>query len=158
MPRNDNTWKHLLESHRHRRPTRTRRACDRVPNMASPRDRAIQRLVLVIALLCALAVPARAGYEEGRAAYQRGDYATAVREWRPLAERGDADAQYALGVMYHYGAGASQDYAEAARWYRLAAAQGDANAQFNLGVMYYKGEGVAVDLAEARRWYQAAAD
>jgi TPR repeat protein len=65
----------------------------------------------------------------------------------PIAEQGDASAQYNLGVMYANGYGVPQDYAEAVRWYRLAAGQGNAKAQYNLGLMYYNGEGVPQDYA-----------
>ena len=92
--------------------------------------------------------------EDGEAAYQRGDYATALQIWRPLADQGDAGAQAWLGLMYDNGHGVTQDYAEAARWYRLAAAQGLALAQFNLGEMYYLGQGVPQDYAEAVKWYR----
>ena len=57
------------------------------------------------------------------AAYDRGDYATAVRGFLVHAEQGDATAQYKLGVMYNYGWGVPEDHAEAVRWYRLAAKQ-----------------------------------
>ncbi len=117
----------------------------------------MQRLVLVVALLCALAVPARAGFDEGLAAYERGDYAAALREFLPLAEQGDATAQFALGLMYDNGEGVPQDDAEAAKWYRRAAEQGDASAQYNLGVMYDNGYGVPQDHAEAVKWYRLAA-
>ena len=99
-----------------------------------------------------------AGLDEGYAAAKAGDYATALREWRPLAERGDARAQHNLGVMYDKGEGVAKDAAEAVRWFRKAANQGDAQAQHNLGVMYANGEGVAKDAAEAVRWYRKAAD
>ncbi len=56
------------------------------------------RVVAIAILLSLLATPAWAGFAEGVAAYERGDYATALREWRPLAEQGDAEAQYNLGV------------------------------------------------------------
>ncbi|MBI3039708.1 sel1 repeat family protein [bacterium] len=59
-----------------------------------------------------------------------------------LAQRGYADAQDLLGVMYKLGDGVSKDYKEAEKWLRLAASQGDSDAQHNLGVMYYNGEGV----------------
>ncbi len=91
------------------------------------------------------------------AAYQPGDYATALREWRPLAERGNAKAQFNLGVMYRIGEGVPQDDAEAARWYSKAAEQGDANAQNNLGVMYRIGLGVPQDYAHAHMWFNLAA-
>ncbi len=63
------------------------------------------------------------------AAYQRGDYATALREWRALAEQGDAKAQFNLGIMYSNGQGVPQDYAEALQWYRKAAIQGHPKAK-----------------------------
>ena len=92
-----------------------------------------------------LTTSAWAGFDEGVAAYNRGDYATAVEEWLPIAEQGNADAQYNLGIMYDNGYGVPQDYAEAVRWYRLAAEQGYAKAQFVLGVMYDNGRGVPQD-------------
>jgi TPR repeat protein len=107
--------------------------------------------------LAALA-PMRANVPDGVAAYNRGDYATASREMKSLAEQGFAKAQYNLGVMYDKGRGVPQDYAEAARWYRKAAEQGDADAQFNLGIMYDKGRGVPQDYAVAAKWYRRAAE
>ena len=76
-----------------------------------------------------------APFEDGIAAYGRGDFPAALRLIRPLAERGHASARAALGVMYGAGRGVPQDDAEALRWYRLAAEEGEALAQFNLGVM-----------------------
>ena len=74
----------------------------------------------LIAALCAgftlgLTAPAWAGLDEGVAAYKRGDYATALREWRPLAKQGNAKAQFVLGVMYDKGRGVPQDYAKAGK-------------------------------------------
>ena len=99
-----------------------------------------------------------AGFVEGLNAASKGDYATALREWRPLAEQGDADAQFNLGQMYRMGQGVAQDDAEAMKWYRKAAEQGHAKAQSNLGFMYDKGQGVAQDDAEAVKWYRKAAE
>ncbi len=96
--------------------------------------------------------------DEGEAAYDRGDYATAVRLWRPLAEQGVVTAQNNLGVMYEKGEGVPQDYAEAVKWYRLAAEQGYAIAQFNLGFVYAEGQGVPQDYALAVKWYRLAAE
>ena len=98
------------------------------------------------------------GFAKGLAAYNRSDYAEAMRQWKPLAEQGHADAQNNLGLMYDNGHGVSQDHAAAGRWYRLAAAQGSAIARFNLGVAYANGEGVPQDHAEAVRWYRLAAE
>ena len=75
-------------------------------------------LVLIVAL--GLIRPAWADFQDGQAAYQRGDYQAALREWRPLAEQGNASAQFNLGVMYDNGRGVTQDYAKAFRWYRSA--------------------------------------
>ena len=63
------------------------------------------RIASILILTLVLAAPAQAGLKEGFAAYGRGDYATALREWRPLAEQGDAVAQYLLGHVYDYGHG-----------------------------------------------------
>lgn len=97
-------------------------------------------------------------FDVGLAAYEAGDHASALREWTPLAEQGDAWAQHSLGVMYAKGPGMPQDYAEAAKWFRLAAAQGDAGAQTNLGVMYANGQGVPQDHAVAVKWSRLAAE
>ncbi len=96
-------------------------------------------------------------YQKGVDAYQTGDYLTALREFRELAEQGDARAQTLLGVMYRDGQGVAQDYAEAVKWSRLAAEQGNATAQYNLGVIYGKGQGVAQDYVTAHMWYNIAA-
>ncbi len=98
-----------------------------------------------------------AGLDEGVAAYKRGYYATALREWRPLAEQGVADAQFNLGFMYRNGLGVPQDYAEAVKWYRNAAEQGVAEAQYSLGSMYYNGQGVTQDYVQAHMWLNIAA-
>jgi len=72
-------------------------------------------------------------------AYKRGDYATALRLYRRLADQGKPSAQHNLGVMYAKGEGVPQNHAEAVKWYRRAADQGFARAQYNLGLMYANG-------------------
>ncbi len=99
-----------------------------------------------------------AGDEAGLDAYKKGDYETAYKEWKALAEQGDAEAQTNLGLMYDNGQGVTQDDKEAVKWYRLAAEQGDADAQFNLGVMYENGQGVTQDDKESVKWYRLAAE
>ena len=117
----------------------------------------MKRIISAMVVLIALAAPAWGGFDEGVAAYNRGDYATALREFQPLAELGDVYAQALLGIMYIKGQGVKQDYAEAVRWYRLAADHGYVNAQYNLGNMYETGEGVAQDYVQAYMWYDLAA-
>src|SRR5215471_4551507 len=121
--------------------------------------RMIRHLIMVLVpLLLHVSAPwCWAGVQEGDNAYRRGDYATALREWLPLAQQGDADAQYNLGLMYFNGQGVLQDYGQAMQWSRRAADQGVAPAQYNLGFMYANGQGVPQDYAEALRWYRRAA-
>jgi TPR repeat protein len=95
--------------------------------------------------------------EDGDAAYERGDYATAVQLWRPLAEQGNPEAQFILGQMYNTGRGVSQDYAEAVKWYRRAAEQGDVLSQAVLGAMYGGEEGVPPDYVQSYMWSNLAA-
>ena len=119
----------------------------------------MKNLTIALAFLMTLSLPVSAqDFQKGFAAYEDGDYATALKEWKPLAEAGDASAQYNLALMYRNGKGVPQDYAEAIRWYRLAAEQGHANAQYNLGYVYDTGQGVLQDYAEAVRWYRLAVD
>jgi uncharacterized protein len=114
-------------------------------------------LVRASLMLVAIGGAATAGpLEDAVAAYHRGDYATALRLWHPLAEQGDPDAQFHLGVLLESGQGVLRSDAEAIKWYREAAEQDDAVAQFNLGVMYAKG--VSPNHAEAALWYRLAAD
>ena len=115
----------------------------------------MNRLLILPVLLLTLLVgnPAfSADFQKGMDAFDREDYATALREWKPLAEQGYALAQNNLGVMYEKGQGVSQNYKTAVKWYTLAAEQGYALAQFNLGVMYDKGEGVIQDYVRTHMW------
>ena len=98
-----------------------------------------------------------ADFWKGADAYEKGDYSSALREWKPLAEQGNASAQYNLGLMYDKGQGVPQDDKTAVKWYRLAAKQGDADAQYNLGVMYHEGKGVIQDNVYAHIWWNIAA-
>ena len=96
--------------------------------------------------------------DKGYEAYNDGDYATALNEWKPIAEQGYAFAQYNLGIMYEYGNGVAKDYAEAVKWYRLSAEQGYAIGQYSLGLMYSDGYGVLKDKAEAVKWWRLSAE
>jgi hypothetical protein len=96
--------------------------------------------------------------DAGYAAYEKGNYETALKVLRPLAENGDTRAQSTLGLLYYRGRAVQKDDAEALKWFRLAADRGDAIAEFNLGVMYAEGQGVPQDNDEAAKWYRLAAD
>jgi len=104
------------------------------------------------------AQPSGDPYADGLAAAKRGDYSTAIRLWRPLAEQGHARAQLGLGLCYATGNGMAKDVAEAVRWFQRSAEQGYADAQYFLGLAYHDGKGVPRDYAEAARWYRKAAD
>jgi TPR repeat protein len=120
----------------------------------------MNRLLILPVLLLTLLVgtPAfSADYQKGMTAAQSGDYATALREWTPLAKQGNASAQFNLGLIYRNGQGVSQDYKTALEWYRLAAEQGFADAQNNLGLMYDNGTGVPQNNKTAVKWYRLAA-
>ena len=98
-------------------------------------------LVSVLSLLLALLATSQASadFAQGDAAYRQGDYGTALREFRPLAEQGDARAQARLGLLYYQGDGVPQDFTEALIWLRKAAQQGNAPAQARLGEVYHWG-------------------
>ena len=113
-------------------------------------------LALSFSMLC-LVAPTWADYEAGINAFQRADYATALREWQPLAEQGHAGAQYYLGLLYDFQKGVPQDFSTARKWYEKAAAQGHAGAQNNLGGLYEFGHGVTRNNVLAYMWYSIAA-
>ena len=117
--------------------------------------RILATLVVVVALLFS-AGSAWADFFYGWAAYERGDYVTALKEWRPLAEQGDAATQHNLGLMYANGEGVPENDVKAVEWYSKAAKQGFAAAQYNLGNMYGKGEGVPVNNVRAYMWWSLA--
>ena len=121
--------------------------------------RHLKTLTLLIALLIGnVSIGYTQDYSKGLKAYENGDYAEALRQWKLLAEQGDAFAQHTIGLMYHFGeGGVTQDYKTAVKWYRAAAEQGLAEAQYNLGVVYENGDGVMQDFALAHMWFNIAA-
>lgn len=118
----------------------------------------INLALALLILLLGLAGPARAAeLDDAVAAAHRGDYATALGRLSPLAEKGDARAQFDIGFMHAYGWGVQRNPAEAIAWYRKAAEQGLPVAQHFVGMAYVNGEGVRADDAEAARWFARAA-
>ena len=108
-------------------------------------------------LLGSVGVSASADFQKGLTAVQSGDFATALREWTPLAILGNAAAQYNLGVMYDKGQGVTQDDKIAIKWWKLAAKQGYASAHNNLGFMYANGKGIPQDYILGYMWWYIAA-
>jgi len=105
-------------------------------------------------LLCA-SFSAGADLASAKRAYEQKDYATALKELTPLAEKGDADAQFILGKMYWDGKGVLKDLDQAAKWFRLSAAQGNADAQFFLGSFYLLPH---KDIGEGVKWLRLSAE
>jgi hypothetical protein len=117
--------------------------------------RAISGRGVICAIILALCFAGRAAagaLDDGLAALRDGNYATALRLLRPVAEQGDAGAPFNLGLMYDRGQGVPQDYAAAVSWFRKAVDQGNADAQTVLGLMYQGGEGVPQKHGEAVSW------
>ena len=139
----------------------------------------LRRIAFGLALALLVAVPAAAqNYEKGLAAAERGDYATAHKELRPLAQNGHAAAQYLLAKLYQYGRGVPQDYTEAIKWYSKIAQRDSAThdlkespdplrddnqyffgneAQYWLGLMYFNGQGAQRDFVLAYMWFSLSA-
>ena len=123
------------------------------------RRRAGAALAVVAGLLLSLALahasaPARADMQAGWQAYTAGDYETAIGEWQPLAEAGNFQAAYALGMAYQI----KGEPAQAVPWYEQAASAGLTEAQILLGTMYAEGSEVPRDLVRAYAWLHKAAE
>jgi uncharacterized protein len=119
-------------------------------------------LAFVAAQAFAISVAAAGTPEEdfraGLAAFNSGDFAAALRLWRPLADHNDARSQAGIGFMYHRGLGVKTDDVEAALWLRKAAEQGQAEGQMMLGNLYFFGLGVPQSYAAAYAWCELAQD
>ena len=98
-----------------------------------------------------------ADYARGMNAALNGDYLTAYKEWKPLAEKNEATPQFQLGWLYEKGLGVNLNYDMAAHWYLRAAEQGYAYAQTALGRMYTDGRGINRDVIRAYMWFSIAA-
>jgi TPR repeat protein len=130
----------------------------RGPCYAMTMKRIAKHVFAAVILVLSVAGQAAAGpFEDGLDAASRGDYATAIRLWRPLADQGNAIVQTILGTMYTGGGGIPQDYATAVSWYRRAADQGNPIGQQLLGDMYANGHGVPQDYVLAHMWFNLAA-
>ncbi|MEY8687938.1 protein kinase [Bacteroides sp. AN502(2024)] len=97
-------------------------------------------------------------YQKGIEYYENSLYAEAIPYFEKAAKKGNASAQFKLGVCYAYGEGVDKNPVKAVEWFRKAAEQGHAKAQFNLGVCYANGEGVDKNPGKAVEWYRKAAE
>jgi TPR repeat protein len=92
----------------------------------------------------------------GVAAFKKGDYQTALREWKVGANKGEPEAEYDLGLLYAKGLGVQRDLQVAQQWYEAAATQGNAQAEYSLGQMYAQGWGIPANDASTLRWMEMA--
>ena len=113
-------------------------------------------LLLPLAALSSTALFA-GDLEKGLAAFDVGDYETSLAECQPLADEGNAAAQFCVGRLYANGFGVPMDDAKALYFYGAAADQGYPQAQYNLGVMHANGWGVTMDDEQAAEFYREAA-
>jgi hypothetical protein len=96
--------------------------------------------------------------DDGLAAFQSEDYARALEILLPMAEAGNLEASYTVGVIYDFGRGVNQDDMAAGTWYRIAAENGMAEAQLAMAVLFDSGEGILQSVVEAYAWSSIAAD
>lgn len=117
----------------------------------------LRSIALVLSIVC-LTAPAWADFKKGMDAYQRGDFATALGEWQPLAEQGQAIAQYQLGLLYANGKGVEKDDAKARKWYEKSAIQGHTEAQVNFGILLLYARGGQQDYKMAMYYLRLSAN
>lgn len=113
----------------------------------------------VFTALLILSFSANAGpLEQGFNAFKAGNYEEALRDWLPLAEKDNADAQYNIGILYMKGLGVEKNEKTAFIWYKRAAANGNTDAMYNLGIMYNQGRVVVRSTKDAVKWWQKSAE
>jgi TPR repeat protein len=115
----------------------------------------IYKVVAAFVFILSIHSQAWSSLEKGIDAATRGDYETALELLRPIADEGNPNAQYYIGLVYY---NIGKDMEAAADWFYKAATNGHANAQSALGVLYEEGTGVSKDDSKAAKWYQMAAE
>jgi uncharacterized protein len=111
-------------------------------------------LVAVALLICTAGSVSAQSVKAGIDAWQRSDYSAAVAIWRPLAEKGDADAEFNLGQAYRLGRGVPTNLAAAKTWFERAGSQGHVDAQTTLGLLLFQ----SGDQTEGLKWLKQAAE
>jgi TPR repeat protein len=117
---------------------------------------AVSVLLLIVAGCSGQSQDDAATYQLGLDAYGKKNYAVALEKFKAVAEHGNAEAQFNLGVMYRQGQGVAQDDKQAVEWWTKAAEQGHTEAQDNLGLRYARGQGVPQDWVQAYKWFTIA--
>jgi uncharacterized protein len=119
--------------------------------------RFVSGVLLLLLTLSGHPAVAQPGITEGVTAYMGGDYAKATRILRPIAEQGDASAQYLLAVIYIDGLDGTSNAAEGMQMARRSAEQGHRVGQYILGRGYHEGRGIVKDYVLAHMWFTLAA-
>lgn len=96
---------------------------------------------------------ATASTADGLDAFEHGRFADALKDLKPAAAHGDADAEYTLGKMYAAGTGVKKDPDKATEYFRKAAVQGHAKAQQSYGSALMLGDGVKQNMVDALKWF-----
>jgi len=120
--------------------------------------RTFSRLFLAVVLIVFWSTAWAGDFKTGWDAYSATDYATALSEWQGLADAGDANACYGMGLLYGNGFGVDMNDDLALKYYGVAADKGHAEAQYSLGIMHQNGWGVPVNEEEGMKWYLLAAE
>lgn len=119
----------------------------------------VRNLFAACCIAIVVGAPAAADpLEDGMTAYHDKDYAKAAELWRPLAEKGNTEAQYYFGTLFAEGKGVAQSDSTAFTWFERAANGGNATAQYNVGASYAAGTGVPKSYTDAAKWFRRAAD
>jgi len=113
---------------------------------------------IIIVLFCLPTLLIAGPLEDGHDAFDNKQYKRAYQIWLPLAEQGDQEAQYNIGLLYMKGNGVEKNERTALHWFTRAGEQGMADAQYNAGVMFYSGKGVYPDHKSAIEWWTLAAN
>ena len=115
-------------------------------------------IIIIASAVLVLAKPSWADYTVGLKAFKKKDYVTTIKEWTPVAEKGNAKIQFLIGIIHYRGlGGVPKNYKQAVKWLAKASQKNIAKAQDALGFMYEKGHGVPKDLGKAVQLYRKAA-
>jgi TPR repeat protein len=125
----------------------------------------LKPLLRPVLLALAFSGAIHADYQDGLDAYQAGDYATAMAEWKKVVNKGPEnqnlaiyrESLYAIGMLHWTGEGVPLDYSVSAVWFKQAADINHPGAQVKLGYLYSTGQGVPQNFQEAQRWFEMAA-
>lgn len=120
--------------------------------------RRLHPAVFLISCMLAVGTAYADDFSDGVSYYEQGDFASALDSFKAAAAKGNADAQFNLGLMFLNGEGVPQDYKQALNWFEQSASKGNVRAQVNIGRMYAKGKGMLSNHGIAASWFKKAAD